>query len=220
MVLAFAVNDPAFGFLYVASIAVLTAALVFGSALALRWVRVVQLVACLLLGFFLGVAATGALRDVSGTPPVAVAPPLKVETVGGAGTPASPPRAGAPDGQISIDAFDAGERKSDASGRITLKSGEVVTVSGWAFDAQAGTPCGALDVAVDGKPQERLKYGLPRTDVVAFYKDSAHLATGFTGTVSTQGWRPGEHRVLLRCVDVTANVAHPASQPRLVTVTK
>ena len=73
-----------------------------------------------------------------------------------------------------------------------MKGGGSIHLEGWAFDANANLPCGAIDVAVDGKPLGRIRYGIPRPDVAAFYKDTQHVSTGFAGTISTKGLRPGE----------------------------
>jgi hypothetical protein len=205
--LAFALDDPAFGILYVAVIAALTAALVFSSGIPRKWMQAVQLFAVLALGVYAGIAISGVRTDVSGTTPVNVA---RVSTVTPAGDSERepPPKPGPPDGQVSIDIFQFDPAQAS------------LHVEGWAFDVKAGAPCGAVDVAIDGKAIDRIRYGLPRPDVGAFYKDTQHVPTGFAGSVFTKGLRPGKHQVRVRCIELASNTAFPGMQLHELNLTK
>jgi hypothetical protein len=218
--LALALDDPAFGILYVGVVAVLTAGLVFSFGMPRRWLQWLQLVAVLALGFFAGVAVTGTHTDDSGTAPVSVAHALDVAPASNNEHQAAP-KAGPPDGQISVDIFQSdGTQSTRLSEQLAVKAGAIVHVEGWAFDASANLPCGAVDIAVDGKPIDRIRYGIPRADVGAAYKDAQHLPTGFAGSFSTKGLKAGDHQVRIRCIQLSTNTAFPGKQLHDLLVTK
>jgi hypothetical protein len=217
-VLAFALNDPAFGILYVSLVVVLTAGIVFAARLPLGLGWTLGLLGAAGAGFLLGLALHATRADVSGEAPLRLGRVVVPQPL--APLSASRLRIGPPDGEISVEQFDVDTvAVAQLHDPLVIRSGYGVKVGGWAYDQRIGAPCAAVDIEFDGRLHVFAPYGSPRPDVAAHYFDESHRLTGFSTVISTQGLGPGAHTMRARCLEVPNDVALPSAQPLELRIT-
>jgi hypothetical protein len=107
--------------------------------------------------------------------------------------------AGVPDAKPLAGAVDICCRLGSRSAHATELQlpGDALTVQGWAYDPAARSTGRLLLVVIDGTRAFRADYGIPRPDVVAFFRNPAFRDTGYVAAVPASAFSVGEHTLNL-----------------------
>jgi hypothetical protein len=92
--------------------------------------------------------------------------------------------------------------------RLTVRSGDTLTVAGWAIDERHRCPAAAVDFVLD-RTVYRARVGIPRADVAATYGDHRFLRCGFSTTLPADALQPGRHQLDIRIVAVGGQEYYP-----------
>lgn len=76
---------------------------------------------------------------------------------------------------------------------LLVPAHSVMTIGGWAIDARANTPAGAVVVTIDGSRNILAAYGLYRPDVAQHFHNKALTNTGFSASIPTSEIGVGRH---------------------------
>jgi hypothetical protein len=77
---------------------------------------------------------------------------------------------------------------------------EMIRVSGWAVDAEAGREAGGVFLSIDGKLDVPVSYGSTRADVARHFGNAQYERSGFSGTLLASRLGKGHHSLHLKIV--------------------
>ena len=85
---------------------------------------------------------------------------------------------------------------------IDVQQEQMITVSGWVVDKDAGKAAGSVSINIDGQIDVPALYGLDRHDVARFSKNSRYKRSGFWACFATSTLSAGQHILSLKVVTV------------------
>jgi hypothetical protein len=121
-------------------------------------------------------------------------------------------------GSVSVDIFDAasaGVLKNRET--VEMNKGTMLKIAGWAADSQAEGPCRALYLTF-GKVRFDVPYGLPRTDVAAYFHKPSYTATGYGALIPTSGFSKGSYVVKVECLSADGKTLFVLNRLRTVVI--
>ena len=143
------------------------------------------------------------------------AAPVKVEDLPSGPLTASVPACGR-DPVFSLDLIGT-TRGPFTANPVSVSASRDLVVSGWAIDDLHQAAAAHVDVVIDQKLFSA-SYGIDRSDVSAYFKVPAYLASGFTARISAQQLAKGSHTLSIRVLSHNRTCYYQSPAARDVTI--